>query len=255
MAEILVTRSDGLATVTLNRVEVRNAIHAGMWSELASIFDEIGSNSRDRVVVVTGAGGAFCSGADLSGGRASGHPLWAMRDVGDAAMALHRLEKPTIARVDGPAVGAGLSLALGCDLIVATRRSRFSAIFAQRGLSVDFGGSWLLPRLVGLHKAKELVLLAGMFTADQAVEMGLVNRVTEDDGIDAVVDEWVATLLGGPPLGLSLSKTLLNQSFEASLAEALEAEARCQAINVTSSDAQEAFAAFREKRAPVFTGS
>jgi 2-(1,2-epoxy-1,2-dihydrophenyl)acetyl-CoA isomerase len=254
MTDILVDRTDGLVTVTLNRPEVRNAVTNRMWLDLARIFKEIARSRADRVLVLTGSGGAFCSGADVSAARGEGHPLHHMRDVGDAAMALHRLEKPSIAKVDGVAVGAGLNLALGCDLVVATERSRFSALFVKRGLSVDFGGSWLLPRIVGLHKAKELVLLAGMLSAGEALDIGLVNRVVGDDQLDSAVEEWAAALLTGPPLALSLSKTLLNKSFESSLDQALEAEAQAQAVNITSSDAREALSAFREKRTPNFTG-
>ena len=161
---------------------------------------------------------------------------------------------PPSRRVDGVAVGAGLNLALGCDLVVASDRSRFSAIFAKRGLSVDFGGSWLLPRIVGIQKAKELVLLAPMLSASEALELGLVNRVVGDGELDAAVEEWASTLLWGPPLALSLSKTLLNKSFESSMDQALEAEGQAQSINLASSDAREAFKAFREKRPPEFKG-
>jgi 2-(1,2-epoxy-1,2-dihydrophenyl)acetyl-CoA isomerase len=255
MPDILVHRSLGLVTVTLNRPEVLNAINTDMWRDLAGIFTEVADNDEDRVMVVTGAGGAFSSGADLgAAAAATRHPLNRMRGVGDAALALSRIPKPTIARVDGVAVGAGLNLALGCDLVVASDRSRFSEIFARRGLSVDFGGSWILPRLVGLHKAKELVLLAGMLSAGEAAEAGLINRVVAVSDLDTVVGEWVATLMAGPPLALSLSKNLLNRSFEMSMEQAVEAEAQAQAVNLASADVQEARAAFVEKRTPTFQG-
>jgi 2-(1,2-epoxy-1,2-dihydrophenyl)acetyl-CoA isomerase len=159
-----------------------------------------------------------------------------------------------LARVDGVAAGAGLNLALGCDLIVASERSRFSEIFARRGLSIDFGGSWLLPRLVGLHRAKELVLLAEMLSADEAKEAGLVNRVVSAVDLDSVVADWAARLAAGPPLALSMSKLLLNKSLESSLDQALEAEAYAQSVNLASADVREAVAAFMEKRTPVFEG-
>jgi 2-(1,2-epoxy-1,2-dihydrophenyl)acetyl-CoA isomerase len=255
MDEILVARDQGVVTVTLNRPERLNAITRDMWPRMAKLFAEIGSNGADRVVVVTGAGGAFCSGADLgSRDPEAQHSLLHMREVGNAALALHRLAKPTIARVDGVATGAGLNLALGCDLIVATDRSRFSEIFARRGLTVDFGGSWLLPRIVGMHRAKELVLLADIINAEQALAMGLINRVVPEDELDVVVSDWTKTLLAGPPLALSMSKTLLNKSFETSLDQALEAEAEAQSVNSASDDAREALRAFVEKRPPQFTG-
>jgi enoyl-CoA hydratase/carnithine racemase len=255
MPEILVDRNDGLVTVTLNRPDRLNAITNEMWVELARVFREVSHRKEDRALVITGAGTAFCSGADLSGvGSPDRSALEHMRMIGEAALALHRTPKPTVARIDGIAAGAGLNLALGCDLIVASDRSRFSEIFARRGLSVDFGGSWLLPRLIGLHKAKELVLLADVLSASEAAAMGLVNRVVTPDQLDAAVTEWVDRLMAGPPIALSLSKMLLNKSFESSMDQALEAEAQAQAVNSASADAREARSAFLEKREPRFEG-
>ena len=145
-------------------------------------------------MVLTGAGGAFCTGADLT--DRSGPPtdadlsaLARMRRLGDVALALHRVTKPTIAKVDGHAVGAGLSLALGCDLVVCTDRAKLSAIFSRRGLSLDMGASWLLPRIVGLARAKEIALFGGMWSGEEALAIGLVNRVVPPAEIDAFVDE------------------------------------------------------------------
>lgn len=255
MDAILVERAGGVVTVTLNRPERLNAITGEMWSELTRLFTEVANRTEDRVLVITGAGGAFSSGADLStADNRSGPQLTRMRGVGDAALALHRLPKPSIAKVDGVATGAGLNLALGCDLIVASDRSRFSEIFARRGLTVDFGGSWLLPRLVGLHKAKELILLADILSAAEAAAMGLVNRVVPTEDLDGLVADWAVRLAAGPPLALSMSKLLLNKSMEMSLDQAVEAEAQAQSVNLASKDAEEALAAFVEKRSPVFEG-
>jgi enoyl-CoA hydratase/carnithine racemase len=258
MDAILVERAGPVVTVTLNRPQRLNAITRDMWPRLADIFTEVARRAEDRVLVLTGAGGAFSSGADLrpdgDSPREPIGPLAHMREVGDAALALHRLPKPSIARVDGVAVGAGLNLALGCDLVVASDRSRFSEIFARRGLSVDFGGSWLLPRLVGMHRAKELVLLAEMLSAEEALAMGLVNRVVPVDTLDEVVSDWVARLVEGPPLALSMSKLLLNKSMEMSMDQAVEGEAQAQSVNFGSADVKEAAAAFLEKRDPVFEG-
>jgi 2-(1,2-epoxy-1,2-dihydrophenyl)acetyl-CoA isomerase len=255
MSDILVERHAGVVTLTLNRPARLNAITLAMWPQLTEIFQEVAGRREDRVLVVTGAGDAFCSGADLGTGiGGGGHPLFHMREVGDAALALHRLPKPSIARVDGVAAGAGCNLALGCDLVVASERSRFSEIFARRGLSVDFGGSWLLPRLVGLHRAKELVLLADMLTAEEASVAGLVNRVVPVEQLDALVAEWAARLATGPPLALSMSKTLLNRSLEMSMEQAVEAEAQAQCVNVASHDTAESLAAYVEKRAPNYQG-
>jgi enoyl-CoA hydratase/carnithine racemase len=254
MDPILVERDGGIVTVTLNRPDRLNAITPAMWPQLADLFTEIGQRPDDRVLVVTGAGGAFSSGADLGEAGDRGQPLMHMREVGRAALALHRLPKPSIARVDGVAVGAGCNLALGCDLIVASDRSRFSEIFSRRGLTVDFGGSWVLPRLIGLHKAKELVLLADMLDAETAQAIGLVNRVVPADSLDAVVADWAERLRAGPPLALSMSKLLLNQGLSVSMDQAVESEAQAQSVIIASYDAREALAAFLEKRAPVFEG-
>lgn len=255
MSDILVDRDAGVVTLTLNRPQRLNAITGAMWPQLTEIFQEVGRRQEDRVLVVTGAGDAFCSGADLGASNGSGgHPLVHMREIGDAALSLHRLPKPTIARVDGVAAGAGCNLALGCDLVVASDRSRFSEIFTRRGLSVDFGGSWLLPRLVGLHRAKELVLLADMLTAETAAEAGLVNRVVPVEELDAVVADWAGRLAAGPPLALSMSKHLLNSSLHMSMEQALEAEAQAQCVNVASQDTAESLTAFVEKRAPRYQG-
>jgi 2-(1,2-epoxy-1,2-dihydrophenyl)acetyl-CoA isomerase len=177
-----------------------------------------------------------------------------MRALGDVALRLHRLPKPTIAKVDGVAAGAGMSMALGCDLIVASDSARFSQIFARRGLSVDFGASWLLPRLIGLHRAKELAFFADIIDAHQAAEFGLVNHVVPAEELDAFVDDWATRLAAGPPLALSMTKTLLNNSLNLSMDQALEEESRSQAVNFGSEDTLEALAAFTQKRDPTFKG-
>ncbi len=256
METLLVGQDGGVLMVTLNRPQVRNAMNDQMWDELLDVFRGAATDDAVRVIVIAGAGGAFCSGADLSG--SSGlmqQPLVHMRHVGDVALALHRLPKPTIAKVGGVAAGAGCNLALGCDLVVASEEARFSEIFARRGLSIDFGGSWVLPRLVGLHKAKELAFVAEVISAAEAERFGIVNRVVPGAELDAFVDDWAKRLAAGPPLALSMTKTLLNASTSASMDEALEDEARSQAVNLRTSDATEAMRAFVEKRDPTFTGT
>ena len=267
METLQVFRENSVVTVTINQPEKKNAINSAMWDGLADIFREIASRADDRVVVVTGAGNDFCSGADLSGrggnaaagGAGAGaqnqvHHLAAMRRVNDACIALQRLPQPTIAKVRGVAVGAGCNLALGCDLVVASSSARFSEIFARRGLSLDFGGSWLLPRRIGMHRAKELALLAEIIDANDAFEMGLVNRVLPDSEVDAFVDNWARKLAVGPPIALAQTKRLLNNSLNVTLEEALDDEAAAQTINFATSDTAEAMRAFIEKREPKFTG-
>ena len=248
-------RDAGVVTITLNRPERKNAINHLMWDELLAAFQEIAEGTTDRVLVITGAGGAFCSGADLGGGATSDRQQLAqMRHVADVAIRLHRITIPTIAKVGGVAAGAGLNLALGCDLIVASDEARFSEIFARRGLSIDFGGSWLLPRLVGLHKAKELAFFADIISAKEAEAIGIVNRVVPAGELDAFVDDWARKLATGPPIALSLTKTMLNNAFAVSMDQALEDEGRSQTVNFSTADTLEAMQAFMEKREPNFKG-
>jgi enoyl-CoA hydratase/carnithine racemase len=255
METLLVERDGGIVTVTLNRPEKKNAANDRMWDELHAVFTEVAESADDRVLVITGAGDAFCSGADLSSpDRTERNGLARMRHIGATALALHRLPKPTIAKVNGVAAGAGCNLALGCDLIVASDTARFSEIFARRGLSLDFGGSWLLPRLVGMHKAKELALLAEVIGAAEAERLGLVNRVVPAAELDAFVDDWATRLAAGPPMALSMSKTMLNNSFMVSMDQALEDEARSQSVNFGTQDFAEAIRAFLDKRDPDFQG-
>jgi enoyl-CoA hydratase/carnithine racemase len=253
---LLVERRDGgIVVVTLNRPDRKNAIDAAMWNELLETFAEIGESTTDRVMILAGAGDAFCSGADLAGeAGADRHQLQRMHHFNRVGLALHAIPKPTIARVHGIAAGAGLNLALGCDLVVASDRARFSEIFAKRGLSLDLGGSWLLPRLVGLHRAKELALLADIVSAAEAERIGLVNRVVAHEDLDAFVDDWAARLAAGPPLALAMTKRMLNNAFSVTLSEALDAEAMAQSVNVASKDTREAISAFLEKRTPSFKG-
>jgi enoyl-CoA hydratase/carnithine racemase len=257
MSDLLVERHDGVVTLTLNRPDKLNAITGAMWGGMRNVFDEVAANRDDRVLVITGAGAGFCAGADLLAQdmpRGTGGRLEHMRGVGRSAAALRDLGKPSIAKVNGVAAGAGLNLALGCDLVIASDAARFSEIFVQRGLSIDYGGSWLLPRLIGMHKAKELALLAEMIDPTEAERVGIVNRVVPADELDAAVDGVVARLLRMAPIALAQTKHLLDQAFSLAFAEAVEAEAVAQVVNLSSDDAMEAVRAFMEKRDPHFTG-
>jgi len=226
-----------------------------MFNELLAVFREVDASTSDRVLVITGAGDAFCSGADLGDRGSDTRPALArLHWVADIALALHRIPKPVIAKVNGVAVGAGMNLALGCDLIIASDNARFSEIFARRGLSIDFGGSWLLPRLIGMHRAKELAFFADIISAKEAAEMGLVNRVLPASQLDAFVADWADRLAAGPPLALSMTKRLLTNSFTTTMDEALEAEGLAQSVNTATEDTAEAIRAFLEKREPRFKG-
>lgn len=254
MSQVLLSSDrDGVRTLTLNRPERRNALDAALWVELADALRDLKRDRGIRALVLTGAGGAFCSGADIGTGEQI-HPRYKLDRLTDVALALHELAVPTIAKVTGIAVGAGWNLALGCDLVVATPESRFCQIFSKRGLSVDLGGSWLLPKIVGLQQAKRLVLLADMIDAAEAHTLGLVTWVTPAEDIDTFVDELAGRLASGPAYALAQSKALLNDGANATLREALANEARAQPGNFATVDSSEAYAAFAGKREPEFTG-
>lgn len=249
-----VERSDGVVTLTLTCPERKNAVTSEGWADLLQALRGV-RPGEDRVLVLTGEGTDFCAGADISAmpGRTQ-HPLHSMRAIGETCLALHRLAVPTIARVDGVAVGAGMNMALACDLVVATDRARFSQIFVKRGLSLDFGGSWVLPRLIGLHRAKELALLGTVIDATRADELGLLHRRVTPEELDAAVSALVAELRDAPPVALLQTRMLLNNAFDVTLGQALDDESRSQAINLVMDDAREAFEAFLAKRPPVFEG-
>jgi enoyl-CoA hydratase/carnithine racemase len=251
---VLTELADGVLTVTLNRPHRKNAINSPTWDLLREAIEHADSSPEVRALVLTGAGGDFCAGADLADPGADPHPLRRMQRINQAAIQLHELRIPSIAKVSGVAVGAGWNLALGCDLVVASRAARFCQIFGKRGLSVDFGGSWLLPRIVGMQQAKRLVLLADMINAEEAERLGAVTYVVEPDELDGFVAELAGRLAAGPPIAVAESKALLNQSFARTMGEALDGEARAQSINVATVDARTAYRAFVDKTEPTFTG-
>ncbi|MGB7858994.1 MAG: enoyl-CoA hydratase-related protein [Acidimicrobiia bacterium] len=244
--------------LTINRPERRNAIPFDGFPHLRDHFREF-ERSDQRVLVVTGAGGAFCAGADLNpDGREELSSVVdrhrRMKVIDETATALHRITKPTIAAVDGVAVGAGMNLALGCDVVVAAESARFSEIFVRRGLTVDFGGTWLLPRIVGLQRAKELALSGRMIEADEALRLGLVIAVVAIDGLADHVRQIATGFLSGAPVGQMFTKQALNASFEMSFAEAVSWESQSQAIALGTEDSTEGIEAFLEKRDPNWRG-
>jgi 2-(1,2-epoxy-1,2-dihydrophenyl)acetyl-CoA isomerase len=250
--ELLVERSgDGVVVITLNRPGKKNAISEAGWVALREAFESVARRTDDRVVVLTGAGGNFCSGADLSTA-----PTLSARDgiraVNDACLAVRNLPKPTIAAVSGVAVGAGFNLALACDLAIIEDTARFSEIFSKRGLSVDFGGTWQLTHNLGLQRAKELAFFGRMYTANEMFERGLFNRIVDTGASISLAREWAAELLTIAPTALGLTKEMLNSASTASFEDALFREGIAQNFNVTTADTREAIEAFIQKRPPVF---
>src|ERR1700761_7677931 len=245
--------SDGVRTLTLNRPRRKNAINPELWIALRDALHAAGRDRSVRALVITGSGGSFCSGADISVAD-DVHPKYKLQRLTDVALTLHELPMPTIAKVTGVAVGAGWNLALGCDFVVATPESEFCQIFSKRGLSIDLGGSWLLPKLVGLQQAKRLALLAETIDAAQAFAMNLVTWVVPAAEVDAFVDDLAGRLAAGPPFALAQTKALLNDGANSTMRDALANEARAQSRNFATTDATAAYAAFAERREPTFTG-
>ncbi|WP_024804160.1 enoyl-CoA hydratase/isomerase family protein [Nocardia sp. BMG51109] len=244
---------DGVLTLTMNRPAVKNALDAGQWRRLAVALGDAAHDTSVRAVVLTGANGVFSSGGEL-GADGPAHPLDRMRIISATAVALHDFPKPTIAKVPGPAIGGGWNLALCCDLVVCSSNATFAQIFPRRGLSIDVGGSWLLPRLIGMQKAKLLTMTGDVLTAAEVERLGLVTRVVEPGDLDSVVESLAGRLAAGPPVAMSLTKSLLHHAAGTDFSGSLEAEAMAQAVNFAGEDIESGLRAFKAKTTPTFTG-
>ncbi|MER6207617.1 enoyl-CoA hydratase-related protein [Streptomyces sp. NPDC001642] len=261
-AEVTHTVAGGVAYLTLNRPEALNAITPAQRDVLIGLLGDASADPAIRAVVLTGTGRGFCAGADLRGGGATGANE---RVAGDVArmirLGAQRLiaavldcEKPVIAAVNGTAAGLGAHLALACDLVLATESARFIEVFVRRGLVPDGGGAYLLPRLVGPQRAKELMFFGDALTAPEAERLGLVNRVVPDEELEKTAREWAERLATGPTRALALTKQLVNASLDSDRTTAFAAEATAQEINMTTEDAQEGVASFVERRSPEYRG-
>ncbi|MGW2830617.1 enoyl-CoA hydratase/isomerase family protein [Streptomyces sp. NPDC001286] len=257
---VLHTVDAGVAHLTLDRPEALNALTPGQRDLLIELLADASADPGVRAVVVTGTGRGFCAGADLRGGAAGGE-----RVAGDVARMIRtgaqRLiaavldcEKPVIAAVNGTAAGLGAHLALACDLVLAAESAKFIEVFVRRGLVPDGGGAYLLPRLIGPHRAKELMFFGDALSAADAERIGLVNRVVPDAELDKTARDWAARLAVGPTRALALTKQLVNASLDADRAAAFAAEAAAQEINMTTADAQEGVRSFVERRSPEYRG-
>ena len=256
---------DGVGRIVLDRPEAKNALTIGMRDGIIDAVRGFRADPLVRAVLITGEGDAFCAGMDLSASTVSqaGKPGFSSRTTSEALRVgvqtfireLWELDKPTVAAVNGAAVGPGAHLALACDFVFVHPRTRFMWSFAKWGLVADAGGAYLLPRLVGLPRAKAMVMLGEGATGAEAVDLGLAYRCVDDPNAlltDAL--EVARRLAAGPTRSLGLSKRLLNTSFESDLSRSLELEAHFQAIATSSPDLVEGMAAFRDKRDAKFTG-
>ena len=255
---LIVERAGAIATITLNRPDARNAIDLTMRRELVAALDDVEADEAGRVLVLTGAGGHFCAGGDVKSMRAQRSTAAEGRArvelLNRMVQRLVDFPRPTLAMVDGYAVGAGTNLALCCDLVVASDRAKFGELFNKIGLVPDGGGTWLLSRLVGLARAKELIFTGEVFDAAEAARIGLVNRVVPVAELERVTRALAEKIAAGPPGVLRLAKHMVNRAATSDLAAALDLEAYSQGLAIASEDHQEGLAAFFDKRPPKFTG-
>ena len=256
--------ADHVGTITLDRPDAKNALTIEMRDAIVDAVRSARADDDVRAVLVTGAGDAFCAGMDLSASTVAkaAEPGYSTRSTAEALRVgvqafireLWELDKPTVAAVNGAAVGPGAHLALACDFVLVHDATRFMWSFARWGLVVDAGGAYLLPRLVGLPRAKAMVMLGEGAMGQEAVDQGLAYRCVPAADLATVARELATRLAAGPTRSLGLSKRLLNASFETDLAHSLDLEGQYQSLAATSADLMEGMAAFKDRRDPNFTG-
>jgi 2-(1,2-epoxy-1,2-dihydrophenyl)acetyl-CoA isomerase len=255
--------SNSVSWITLNRPEAMNAVTWEQREQIIALLHEASADPAVRAVVITATGKGFCAGADLRGG---GPAATGERLVGDVSRMIRQgaqrlvtavldCEKPVIAAVNGTAAGIGAHLALACDLVLAAESARFIEVFVRRGLVPDGGGAYLLPRLIGPQKAKELMFFGDALPAAEAHTLGLVNRVVPDEALTDTARAWAERLAEGPTRALALTKALVNASLDTDRTTALTAEATAQELNMTTADAQEGVTSFLARRPPKYRGT
>jgi 2-(1,2-epoxy-1,2-dihydrophenyl)acetyl-CoA isomerase len=256
---VLLEISEGIATLTMNRPQVMNAMDLSMMSGLKDASERLARNDAVRAVVVRGAGGNFLAGGDVSVFHQHLHELPQLivteaREFHYTILALRRMEKPVLAVVEGACAGAGMSMMAAADLAIAADNAKFTLAYSNLGASPDGGSSYFLPRLVGYRKALELAMLPDRFDAATALDLGLVNWVVPSAELQDRANAIAKRLAQGPTFAFGKTKMLMNQSLEASLESQLEAEAQAFARCAETADTREGVTAFVEKRKPQFTG-
>lgn len=257
----------GVVTLTLNRPDRLNALNRTLLEALDSAVTRLEDDDSVRAVVITGAGEAFCSGADtdeMSGGPGDGPhkpgpggPEALRRGFAVAQrviLGLHRLEKPVIAAVNGPAVGAGFDLACACDIRIASPQARFMAAYVRVGLFPGYGGTWFYPRLLGMGRAAELMFTGDFLEADEAVRCGFVNRVINADNLLSEATRLAVKIAQGPPIAIRLAKMMMTRGLQMDLETAMQMAASAESITLSSRDHAEGMHALREKRIPKYEG-
>jgi len=255
---VLTDVADHLATVTLNRPEKLNAMNLELLDTLADALQRLADDADVRCVVLTGAGRGFCAGGDISamasGEVVSGDPVARLRRQEESSRLLHEMPKPTIAMINGPVAGAGLSVALACDIRIAAESARFGTAFARVGFSGDFGGTWMMQRLIGPARARELYFTAQLLDAREAERIGLINRAVPDDRLREETMALAQKITSGPPIALARMKQNMNLALVSDFATLLKAEAEGMIMTGMTKDHLAAARAFLAKREPAFEG-
>ena len=261
-ATLLLEKTEHVAVLTLNRPQKLNALNGGLRDAMQDAIADVQADDDVRAVVFTGAGRGFCSGADLTSGDGPNEPpsqndhLDDLGWVGRQALSLYNLNKPAIAAVNGVAAGAGMSLALACDLRVGSAQTRFKTVFIERNLSPDSGMSFFLPRIVGYSRAADLIYTSRTVDAEEAHRIGLLDRLVDHDDLLDTALEVAAQMAAWPPLALRMSKRVLQHNMECELGDAVRFELTGLSFgNRAVNDRKESLAAFRERRKPSYTGT
>ncbi len=271
--DIIFKKEERVATITLNRPEVLNAVNQEMGAEITQAIRDVSQDEETRVLIIKGAGRAFCSGADFRFGMVRADEVApekaeAMADFYQelgkgkllpitqrhVAVALQKLDKPTIAMVNGAAVGFGFDLALACDIRIGSPKARFMVAFSKLGLPPDSGGTWLMPRIMGLGKALEYIFSGDFCGADEAYRIGLLNKLVPAEQLEQETMTFARKLASGSPIAYRLSKLLVYKGLETDLETALAFAISCVSIALSSEDHKEGIRAFAEKRPPEFKG-
>jgi len=258
-SEITVNRRENVGIVTLNRPEKLNALTARMADEITDAIQGLSLEKEIRVIIITGKGRAFCAGGDIGDmvnppARPVEFKDWIDLHGNRMIMSLHFSKKPTIASVNGPAMGAGFNLALACDMIVSSSSATFGQVFVKLGLHPDCGGTYFLPRRIGTARASELIFTGEIMSAEKAYEFGIINRIVQAEKLEEETWELAKKIVNGPPMAIALAKENICKGMHNDLESMLRLEAYAQSVLTQTQDYLEGLRAFKEKREPIFRG-